>query len=67
MKDTPFDRQAEPVLRILPDILIEEIFALKGGTAEQSSHVPQQDADKNGAGDGNRTHDVQLGKLTFCL
>ncbi len=23
--------------------------------------------DKNGAGDGNRTHDVQLGKLTFCL
>jgi hypothetical protein len=21
---------------------------------------------KNGAGDGSRTHDVQLGKLTFC-
>ena len=28
---------------------------------------PFFEPDKNGAGDGNRTHDVQLGKLTFCL
>lgn len=33
MKDTLFYRQAELVLRILPDVLVEEIFALKGGTA----------------------------------
>jgi len=33
VKDTIFYRQAELVLRILPDVLIEEIFALKGGTA----------------------------------
>lgn len=33
MKDTIFYKQAELVLRILPDILVEESFALKGGTA----------------------------------
>lgn len=33
MKDSIFYKQAELVLRILPDILVEEIFALKGGTA----------------------------------
>jgi predicted nucleotidyltransferase component of viral defense system len=33
VKDTIFYRQAELVLRILPDVLVEEIFALKGGTA----------------------------------
>jgi predicted nucleotidyltransferase component of viral defense system len=33
VKDTIFYKQAELVLRILPDILVEEIFALKGGTA----------------------------------
>jgi predicted nucleotidyltransferase component of viral defense system len=33
VKDSIFYKQAELVLRILPDILVEEIFALKGGTA----------------------------------
>lgn len=33
MKDSIFYKQVEFVLRILPDILAEEIFALKGGTA----------------------------------
>ncbi len=33
MKDSIFYKQAELVLRILPDILVEEVFALKGGTA----------------------------------
>ena len=33
MKDSIFYKQAELVLRILPDVLVEEIFALKGGTA----------------------------------
>jgi len=33
MKDTVFFRQAELLLRILPLIRREEVFALKGGTA----------------------------------
>lgn len=33
MKDTVFFRQAELLLRILPLIHKEEVFALKGGTA----------------------------------
>ncbi len=33
MKDTVFFKQAELLLRILPLIYKEEIFALKGGTA----------------------------------
>ena len=33
MRDTVFFRQAELLLRILPLIHKEEVFALKGGTA----------------------------------
>lgn len=33
MKDSIFYRQADLLLRILPDVLAEEVFALKGGTA----------------------------------
>ncbi len=33
MKDRVFYKQAELVLRILPLIYSEEVFALKGGTA----------------------------------
>lgn len=33
MKDSIFYRQADLVLRILPEVLAEEVFALKGGTA----------------------------------
>ena len=33
MKDTVFFRQAELLLRILPLIYKEDVFALKGGTA----------------------------------
>gem|GEM_PF-4190581 len=31
--DSIFHKQADLVLRILPDVLAEDIFALKGGTA----------------------------------
>lgn len=33
MKDTPYNRQAELVLDVLPFIARQEVFALKGGTA----------------------------------
>lgn len=32
-KDTVFFRQAELLLRVLPSVKNEEVFALKGGTA----------------------------------
>ena len=32
-KDTVFFRQAELLLRVLPSVNEEEVFALKGGTA----------------------------------
>jgi hypothetical protein len=33
--------------------------------AERRKALPSRELD--GAGDGNRTHDIQLGKLTFYL
>ena len=33
IKDSPYYRQAELLLRILPIVNREEVFALKGGTA----------------------------------
>ena len=40
---------------------------VKSSLADRSEFAPETDHQGSGAGDGDRTRDIQLGKLTFYL